>query len=87
MTQAFNLYVTLYWVMAPTKNLCLLLKVTAITALFLKTYFFKLASDMSGGELLRLNYMKAHRNAYEERMTEAQEQQLERKLTKLCQVD
>jgi hypothetical protein len=31
--------------------------------------------------------MKAHRNAYGERMTEAQEQQLERRLTKLCQVD
>ena len=59
-----------------------------ITALSLKTYFFSnLASDVSGAELLRLNYMKAHRNAYEERMTEAQEQQLERRLTKLCQVD
>ena len=36
---------------------------------------------------LKLEYMKAHRNAYDERMTEAQEQQLERRLTKLCQVD
>ena len=36
---------------------------------------------------LKLEYMKAHRNAYGERMTEAQEQQLERRLTKLCQVD
>ena len=36
---------------------------------------------------LKLEYMKAHRNAYEERMTEAQEQQLERRLTKLCQMD
>ena len=34
---------------------------------------------------LKLEYMKAHRNAYSERMTEAQEQQLERRLTKLCQ--
>jgi len=33
---------------------------------------------------LKLEYMKAHRNAYGERMTEAQEQQLERRLTKLC---
>ena len=39
--------------------------------------FFKLASDVSGVELLRLNYMKAHRTAYGERMTEAQEQQLD----------
>ena len=31
--------------------------------------------------------MKAHRNAYGERMTEAQKQQLERRLTKLCQLD
>jgi len=30
--------------------------------------------------------LKAHRNAYGESMTEAQEQQLERKLTKLCEV-
>ena len=34
---------------------------------------------------LKLEYMKAHRNACGERMTEAQEQQLERRLTKLCQ--
>jgi len=33
---------------------------------------------------LKLEYMKAHRHAYGERMTEAQEQQLERRLTKLC---
>ena len=32
-----------------------------------------------------LEYMKPFRNAYGERMTEAQEQQLERRLTKLCQ--
>ena len=36
---------------------------------------------------LKLEYMKAHRKAYGERMTEAQEQQLERRLTKLCQMD
>ena len=36
---------------------------------------------------LKLEYMKAHRNAYGERMTEVQEQQLERRLTKLCQMD
>ena len=42
---------------------------------------------MSGVELLQLEYMKAHRNAYDKRMTEAQEQQLERRLTKLCQMD
>ena len=60
---------------------------TAITALFLKTYFFKLASNVSGGELVKLDYMKALPNAYGERMTEAQERQLERRLTKLCQVD
>ena len=36
---------------------------------------------------LKLEYMKAHRNAYSERMTEAQEQQLERRLTKLYQMD
>lgn len=35
---------------------------------------------------LKLEYNKAHRNAYGERMTEAQEQQLERRLTKLCQM-
>ena len=34
---------------------------------------------------LKLEYMKAHRNACGERMTEAQEQQLERRLTRLCQ--
>ncbi len=36
---------------------------------------------------LKLEYMKAHRNAYGERMTEAQEQQLERRLTKLCEMN
>ena len=36
---------------------------------------------------LKLEYMKAHRNAYGERMTEAQEQQLERRLAKLCKMD
>lgn len=36
---------------------------------------------------LKLEYIKAYRNAYGERMTEAQEQQLERRLTKLCRVD
>ena len=36
---------------------------------------------------LKLEYMKTHRNAYGERMTEAQEQQLEKRLTKLCQMD
>ena len=36
---------------------------------------------------LKLEYIKAHRNAYGKRMTEAQEQQLERRLTKLCQMD
>ena len=59
---------------------------TAITTLFLKTYFFKLASDVSGVELLHLEYMKAHRNAYGERMTEAQERQLERRLSRLCEM-
>ena len=49
--------------------------------------FFKLASDVSGGEQIQLEYMKAHRNAYGERMTEAQEQQLERRLTTLCEVN
>ena len=49
--------------------------------------FFKFASDVSGVELLQLEYVKAHRNAYDKRMTEAQERQLERRLTKLCQVD
>ena len=61
---------------------------TAITTLFPKTYFFfKSASDVSGVELLHLEYMKAHRNAYGERMTEAHEQQLERRLAKLCEMD
>ena len=59
----------------------------AIRALFLRTYFFKLASDVSGEELLQLEYMKAHRNAYGERMTEAQEQLLERRLAKLSEVN
>lgn len=36
---------------------------------------------------LKLEYMKSYRNAYGERMTEAQELQLERRLTKLCLVD
>mgnify|MGYP000674397903 CR=1 FL=1 len=36
---------------------------------------------------LKLEYLKAHRNAYGERMTEAQEQQLERRLTKLCEMN
>ena len=36
---------------------------------------------------LKLEYMKAHRIAYRERITEAQEQQLERRLTKLCLVE
>jgi hypothetical protein len=36
---------------------------------------------------LKLEYIKAHRNAYGKRMTEAQEKQLERRLTKLCQMD
>lgn len=36
---------------------------------------------------LKLEYMNAHRNAYSERMTEAEEQQLERRLIKLCHVD
>ena len=31
--------------------------------------------------------MKAYRNAYGERMTEAQEQQLERRLAKLCEAN
>ena len=42
---------------------------------------------MSGGELVKLEYLKSYRNAYGERMTEAQELQLERRLAKLCQVD
>ena len=36
---------------------------------------------------LKLECMKAHRNAYCERMTEALEQQLERRLTTLCEVN
>jgi hypothetical protein len=35
---------------------------------------------------LKLEYLKAHRNACGKRMTEAQELQLERRLTKLCDV-
>ena len=42
---------------------------------------------MSGGQLLKLEYIKAYRNAYGEHMTEAQERQLERRLTKLCQIE
>ena len=34
---------------------------------------------------LKLEYMKSYRNAYGERMTEAQERQLERRLARLCQ--
>lgn len=36
---------------------------------------------------LKLEYSKAHRNAYGQRMTEAQEQQLERRLSKLCEMN
>ena len=36
---------------------------------------------------LKLECMKAHRNAYGKRMTDAQEQQLERRLTKLCEMN
>jgi hypothetical protein len=36
---------------------------------------------------LKLEYMKAYRITFGERMSEAQEQQLERRLTKLCQMD
>ena len=36
---------------------------------------------------LKLEYMKAHRNAYGERMTEAQEQQLEKRLTKFSEMN
>ena len=36
---------------------------------------------------LKLEYLKAHRNTFGERMTEAQERQLERRLTKLCQME
>lgn len=44
-------------------------------------------SGLIGLSELKLEYMKAHRNACGERMTEAQEQQLERRLTKLCEMD
>ena len=53
---------------------------------FYRPTFFKLASDMSGEELMQLEYIKAHRNAYGERMTKAQERRLERRLTELCQL-
>ena len=47
-----------------------------------KNLLFKLVSDVSGGEQLRLDeYMKANRNAYGERMSEAQEQQLEKAIS------
>ena len=50
-----------------------------------------MAAGFHGGLIslseLKLEYMKAYRYAYGERMTEAQEQQLERRLTKLCQMD
>ena len=36
---------------------------------------------------LKLEYMKAHRNAYGERMTEAQERQLEKRSTKLSKIN
>lgn len=36
---------------------------------------------------LKLEYMKAYRSAFNERMTEAQENQLDRRLTKLCESD
>lgn len=35
---------------------------------------------------LKLECMTAHRNAYGKRMSEAQEQQLERRLSKLCEM-
>jgi len=41
-------------------------------------------SGLIGLSELKLEYMKAHRNAYGERMTQAQEQQLERRLARLC---
>ena len=34
---------------------------------------------------LKLEYMKEHKNAYGVRMTQAQQHQLERRLTKLCE--
>ena len=50
-----------------------------------------MAAGFHGGLIslteLKLEYIKAHRNAYGERMTKAQEQQLERRLSKLCQMD
>ena len=36
---------------------------------------------------LKLEYMKAYRNAFSERMTELQEEQLERRLAKLCDAE
>jgi hypothetical protein len=36
---------------------------------------------------LKLEYIKAYRNAYGERTTEAQEQQLGRRLTKCCKLN
>ena len=42
---------------------------------------------MAGRQLVKLEYIKAHRNAYGERMTEAQERQLGKRLTKLCLMD
>ena len=36
---------------------------------------------------LKLEYLKAYRNAFGERMTEAQERQLERRLEKLCEAN
>ena len=41
-------------------------------------------SAVIGLSELKLEYMKAHRNAYGERITQAQEQQLERRLARLC---
>ena len=49
-------------------------------ALLYRPTVFKLASDVSGGELVKLDYMKSFRNAYGERMTEAQEYRLDRRL-------
>jgi len=42
---------------------------------------------LTGLSELKLEYMKAHRIAYGERMTEAQEQQLERRLTKFSEMN
>ena len=36
---------------------------------------------------LKLEYMKVHRNAYSERMTEAREKQLERRLARVCRAN